>query len=141
MNIFRVRNNQAGSIKTYMVIGVVLALVLIGAIFFLNNRGEQARKDQTVSTTDEKKQTENKTEDKKTEEPKKTDNSDIPSYTTEPVKKTEEKTTPVENTAQATTSEALPTTGPTDDFVQFVAVFALTVAIASYVSSRRIFIA
>ena len=53
------RKSQSGSIKSYVIIGIVLAVALIGSVYYLNNRGEQARKEEKISYTgDQKKNTE-----------------------------------------------------------------------------------
>jgi len=46
------RTNQGGSVGSFVIVGIILVLGLIGAVYGLNIRGDQARKDQTTAAND-----------------------------------------------------------------------------------------
>ena len=51
------RTNQGGSVLTFVIVGVVLAAMVVGGVYLLRQRGEQARGSQpTVGQTDTNKQ-------------------------------------------------------------------------------------
>lgn len=111
------RRNQGGSIATYIIIGVVLTLVLVSMAYVLKERGEQVRKDQAIAASDSQQEKDRKPQpEKEAEKP--------------PVAETDTDKAP-------RTSSELPATGPEALLGELLGAGFLTLAIASYLSSRR----
>lgn len=113
------KTDQGGSVASFIFIGVMLAVMLIGTIYFVKQRGEQVRRDQAIVKYD-KEQAEKKAEEAKrlAESKKSTANSSEPAEV-------------------AGVSTELPNTGPSSSFVQLIGVFLLTATSISYFSSKR----
>ena len=110
------RTNQGGSVASFIVIGVILVAGLLSAVYFVNQRGQQARKEQGISATS-------------TEQPTK------PTTTT----KTETSaTTPAKSTTQTQTQKSgLPATGIETPILSIVSIFLLSASVVAYMMSRR----
>lgn len=114
------RTNQGGSVASFVVIGVILAVGLLSAIYFVNQRGQQARKEQAISATSTNKQ---------------------------PTKPTTKTKTTTSNTSVATSAKPsnqtksqtsnLPGTGVETPISSLVSVFILSTSVVGYVMSRR----
>ncbi|MCX6728832.1 MAG: hypothetical protein NTV39_03620 [Candidatus Saccharibacteria bacterium] len=114
------RTNQGGSVANFVVIGVILAVGLLASIYFLNQRAQQARKDQSISATSTKTQT-----------PKhETSNTTTTTNTTNTSTKTSNSTT------KSQTSN-LPATGAETSIISIVSVFLLSASVVAYMTSRR----
>lgn len=123
MNAIR-RTDQGGSVATFIIIGVILALGLIGTVYVLKQHGEQVRKEQAIA--DSERQQDNKKETTKSED---TDKSDA--VNSDEIK-------PPDTSTEATdTSEKLPTTGPELAIGELVGIYLLTIMTTSYMLSRR----
>jgi len=110
------RTSQGGSVASFVVIGVILVAGLLSAIYFMNQRGQQARKEQAISATS-------------TEQPSK------PSNTTTKTSVT----TPAKTTTQTQTQKSnLPATGIETPIASILSVFFLSASIVAYVMSRRV---
>jgi len=109
------RTNQGGSVANYIVIGVILVAGLITAIYFLNQRSEQARKEQTIA-------------------------SNIKNLTTKTkASKTTVNKASVKSSSQSTNqSKRLPATGIELSIAELVSVYWLTTSLVAYVLSRRL---
>ncbi len=118
------KTDQGGSVANFVVVGIILTIALFGAILYLKQHGEQARRDQAIAEYDRQTEAE---ENDKTE-----------AVTT--VKAAEAVAT-TESTASATTTSSisvnLPNTGPGSVFIESIGVFLLTMAIASFFVSKR----
>jgi Flp pilus assembly protein TadB len=112
------RTGQGGSVASFIVIGVILFVGLVTAIYFLNQRGQQARKEQTVATSDNNKGT--KQNATKTTVNKSTVNTPAQTKTTSQSK-----------------SQNLPTTGPELSVVEIIGIYSLAASVVAYVLSRR----
>jgi LPXTG-motif cell wall-anchored protein len=124
------RTNQGGSIATFVVVGLILTVVLIGGIYLLNKRGQQARNDQSIATS----------ETTKTKKPGATTSKPSESKTTQQeTSGTNEATAKSDNesSSQESASDALPDTGAQDNPGQLLGLFALTIAVSAYFVSRR----
>jgi hypothetical protein len=112
------RTNQGGSVASFVVIGVILVVGLVSAVYFLNQRGQQARKDQTIAASK---------------------NQATKPNVTNPTVPATNKTTPSPSGNSTTKSKAsnLPATGIELSIVEFASVFSLTASIVAYVLSRR----
>lgn len=115
------RIKQLGSVKTFFIVGAVLAFILIGSAVYVKNHGESVRKGQIIDTS------ENQT---KTTDNKKTDTTD--------------KTTTTDNTVtnnptvQATNdAEKLPTTGPESFVAEAFALFVFVYLSIRFLATRR----
>lgn len=116
MKIIR-HSAQSGSATTFLVVGIILTIGLIGAVYALNQHGEQVRKEQAIATYD-KQQAANK----KTETP------NVPVDTNSDTTK---------ETAQVASTQELPTTGPESVVGELLGAGLLSVFIVSYLLSRR----
>lgn len=117
------RTDQGGSIVTFIIVGVILALGLVGGIYALNKHGEQVRKDQAIAAADKQKAA---NEAAKSES---TNNSEV--VTSGDDKAAESSNATVKN------AQNLPTTGAELSISGLVGAFLLTVSATGYVSSRR----
>jgi len=115
------RTNQGGSIAMFIVIGVILASVLLGAVYFLNKHGDQVRKDQTIAAN-EKKQTENKS------------NASNNSSSTDTTKNGGSSTN---NSSASVDSGKLPASGNELSIVNLLAVFLLATMATAFILSRK----
>lgn len=115
------RTNQGGSVVTFIIAGVILALVLVGGIYALNKHGEQVRKDQAIAAADKERA------DK--EAASNVDNSEASSSSDSSVSDNSDES--------VSTAQNLPATGSELSISALVGMFLLTVATASYASSRR----
>ncbi len=109
------RTNQGGSVASFVIISVILAVGLLASIYFLNLRGQQARKEQTTAAN-------NKTQTPKPEATGTTNTS----TTTSKSSKTK---------SQATD---LPATGVETSITSLASVFLLSASIVAYLTSRRV---
>jgi cytoskeletal protein RodZ len=116
------RTSQGGSIASFVVIGVILLAGLLAAVYFVNLRGQQARKDQAISSTN-------------------TQNTTKTGTTSTETKNNTTKTSSNSSKTTTTTSKSqgsnLPATGPETSIGSMISVFLLTVSIGAYLTSRR----
>lgn len=121
------RTNQGGSIVTFVVVGIVLVVVLLGGLYVVNMRGQQARKNQEIATS----------EAQKTKPA--TDTAKQPVVSDGSQKNTQ--TNPDKAVASAANenseSQTLPTSGVEFNIGQLFVVYLLSVSISAYVLSRR----
>ena len=101
------RTNQGGSVAQFVIVGIILAVVLIGAVYYLNQHSQQVRKDQQVAN-------QSNTSQKPT------------------VTKTKKNTT-----KKTSKNNNLPATGPEMNASQIFGVYLLTFVIVGYIMSRR----
>jgi cytoskeletal protein RodZ len=121
------RTNQGGSVATFVVVGLILVVTLVGAIYLVKIRSQQARNNQEIATSETKKpaSTNNSTSNGSTKSSESSQSSDTSD-------------SQAENTAASTTtSQGLPTTGPGIDILQLVGVYMLAVSSTAYILSRR----
>jgi LPXTG-motif cell wall-anchored protein len=125
------RTNQGGSVLTFIIVAVVLALGVIGTAYFVKQHGEQVRKEQAVAQADTLAK----------QEAAKSGSATTSATTESQTGSTAGTSTPVPtapSTTPAPTSNeqvALPTTGPESNAFQFVAIGLLVAS--SAVLSRR----
>ena len=117
------RTDQGGSIVTFIIVGVILAVGLIGTVYILKKHGEQVRKDQAIAAANQQK----------------TSNPPIESGNTKNSGAVSSNDGKAANSSTVTTnaSQNLPTTGFELPISGLVGSCLLTVAITSYSSSRR----
>lgn len=115
------REKQIGSIRTFFAIGIVLACVLVGSIFYLKNRGDAALIAQKESNSQEsktKESTKDSTKDKSSEKP---------------AVKVPENT---DSTDEKVVASDLPTTGPESTAAEMALLFMATFILTSFVQSK-----
>lgn len=150
------RTNQGGSVLAFVVVGVLLAGLVVGGVYLLRQRGEQARTAPPVANkTDGDKQNQPQTPAKPTEDKKPADkptatsqNTPAPAQgsttqipatgqTTPPVAETQTGTKPnVASGVPLDHSANLPVTGPFDTALQLLAAGTLTALTIAYIRSR-----
>lgn len=126
--------NQGGSLAGFIIIGVLLTLILVGGLFGLNRYNAQRAADEIAAS---EKAT---SEEEATESSKSTTEANDESPTQARTEqdsgdKTQESAQSAQS-AGAAQSAQLPTTGPADTLMGFVAVTVLTFAVAHYTRSR-----
>jgi uncharacterized iron-regulated membrane protein len=114
------RTNQGGSVANFIVIGVILLVGLISAVYLLNQRGQQARKEQTIASSSNTQVSKPKTASNKVN--KATAN-------------TPKKTTG-QSKAQSQAAK-MPATGVELSMVELAGAYLLTASTAAYILSRR----
>lgn len=131
--------NQGGSLAGFIIIGVLLALVLVGGLYGLNRYNAQQAANETVAqeekkTETKKSSTETSSSDTSSGETTKTDTETKQTTTTAAPSSDDSHTTTTTETT--TTNTKLPHTGPADSLMSLVAVAALAFAGAHYNRSR-----
>lgn len=134
MTIFT-KSNQGGYVQTFFIVAVLLAIVTIVAINYVQDRGEQARRDQAIAQANDQAITDQAAS-----------NSDKNTASGGDTTKTASSSTPAPGeTAQTSTatdanqqqSGVLPTTGADASIVRIIMTGLLTGFIVAYVTSRR----
>jgi len=109
------RTKKGGSIAAYMIVGIILAVVLIGAIYIVKMRGEQARRpSEPIAVVDQK------------------TIAVVPDDT--PAPEQEHSTATGSNDNSQNVGE-LPETGLKDVFIGALGIFCLTVSIVGFAKS------
>lgn len=106
-------NKHNGFTVSYVLIGVVLMVVLIGGIYFLKNHGEQVRRDKIIVALEKQQQS---------------DSNNVAQ------KKSTDKAV---NTDADIKPDSLPATGVKFDLIRLVGAFLITISVMDYLSSRR----
>lgn len=117
------KNNQAGSATSFVIIAIILVIVTIGAVAFVVQRGNQARKDAEIARIAEQ-QAEQATKDAEAAKNAEKD---------KPVATNPDTTSPT----KPQSSPALPETGTELDIVRMLAIALLTYGLVGFVTSRR----
>ncbi|NCQ54173.1 hypothetical protein COV88_01650 [Candidatus Saccharibacteria bacterium CG11_big_fil_rev_8_21_14_0_20_41_19] len=117
------RTNQGGSIVTFIIIGAILAVALVGAVYMLKQHGDQVRKDEAIATADRLRA------DEDVAKSKDADNSGA----------NESSGNAVNDGlgSNVTSTSSLPATGSKLSMSELVGMFLMTTAFAGYVSSSR----
>jgi cytoskeletal protein RodZ len=138
------KNYQNGSLMGFIVVGVLLALVVIGGLYGLNRyNAQQAAK--TVSTDSDKQSSSKSSDSPRTADPKNDDSTSDSSATTDTssgsgaANSTSKSTsdTTATNTGGASTQANLPHTGPSDTAFSVIALALISFAATHYVRSRH----
>jgi cytoskeletal protein RodZ len=128
------RTNEGGSVVTFVIVGVVLAAVVAGGVYLVNQRGEDKRTNQPTPTSQNQPsgQTSNPTTTPSPtqSQPKPNTGSQAP--------KTGQSTTPTTgvNSSASTSDGHLPTTGPVDNGIRLIALSILIGTATAYIQSR-----
>ncbi len=114
------RTDQGGSVGSFILVGVIVAALLFGIIYYLRERGEAIRKEQEMVQY-EKDQADEKAQKAKDDA----------------------KTTVSTNTAEGVTyvgtvtSKDLPKTGPNNPIIETVGIFMFVTFLTAYFGSKR----
>lgn len=113
-------SNQGGAIRTFVIIAIILAILTIAAVYFVQKRGEQVRREQAIAAADQIAKDKQAADDKKAEETKPTP-------------------APTPPSTAPTTSEhvELPATGLASGVIQLLMIGVLAGVCVAYISSRR----
>lgn len=123
MTIFT-KANQGGSIRTYLIVAVVFVVIFVLSLNFIQQRGEQVRKDQAIAQAEEINREQN--------EPSATEQPSNQPTTGEQQPNTEPNNTPAEEEL-----DTIPQTGAGDVLVYgFVSIY--TGLFVAYLNSRHI---
>lgn len=133
---------QGGSLAGFIIVGVLLALVLVGGIYGLNRYNAQKASEETAAKSDDKKTTTKKDTTKSSDQTAKKDdsnkNTSSSSGKTQPdIPKDSGTSTDSSSSSQTAQSATLPHTGPSDVVTSMVTFALLTFAAAHYVQARR----
>lgn len=129
--------NQGGSLAGFIIVGVLLALVLIGGLYGLNRYNAQRAADEVATETseqeknaaDDRQRTSNESEEKRAEP--------TTTPTADPGDKAAPSSAPAQSGSQTATRTAnLPQSGPADTALTLIVLGAVTFAGAHYVRSR-----
>lgn len=116
------RTNQGGSAIIFVIVGIILTIGLIGSVYFVVQRGEVVRKEQAIATYD-KEQADKKAAEE-AEKSEETNTSGIESLN-------------IDTTETSVSSSELPVTGPELILSNLLGAGLMTIAIVSYLTSRR----
>jgi len=137
---------QGGSLAGFIIIGVVLALVLIGGLYGLNRYNSEQSKEVIAedSSNTGKKQNDNSKNEKSSNEPTPVKDSSPKQPSDEATNKEAEDTSSKDDSSEDSSSSKpaedtqLPVTGPTETIAATIAVLALSFAVTHYVQSRSL---
>jgi len=124
------RTNQGGSVATFIIVTVILAVALTGTVFYIKKHGEQVRKEQAIALY-EKQQAEQKVTEEKASTETKTDDS-TGSLNVGEVGLPENNEISSNNLTQI-----LPETGPALEFDKILGLGLMAGLVVSYLFSRR----
>jgi cytoskeletal protein RodZ len=145
----KLTGGQDGSLAGFIIIGVLLALVLVGGLYGLNRYNTQkaseevATKDQATRTSETKQEDTSKTEqtpkldDKAAEERSESKTKVTAPRTSQDTAQTNQPPAATPTPASNSTSTHLPQTGPADTLVSLFVIGALTFASIYYVRSLQ----
>lgn len=107
-------NKHNGFTISYVFVGAVLMLSLIGGIYLLKNRGEQVRRDKIIVALEKQQKSSSNNVTQKNS----TDKAAV-------------------NTDAGIKPDNLPATGVRFDLIRLVGAFLITISVMNYLSSRR----
>lgn len=110
----KLRVAQSGSSILFVIVGILLLVGLVGGVYIVRQRGEQARRDSAIAAVEQQ---------TPTDDSKSTSNSD--------------ENPNVSTADQGADAQSLPVTGPDLEMVQAVGAGMLTVFGLIYLKSRR----
>lgn len=116
------RADQNGSIVTFVIVGVVLAAVVAGGVYLVNQRGKQTSHSQPATSQPA---------------PSSSTPSGSSSRNDSQSQPSTSQNSPPSSTGSASTSERLPTTGPAEDGLRLLFVGIFVGIATAYVRSRQ----
>lgn len=132
---------QGGWAGSFVIVGIVLALLLLGGVYFLKSKEVN---EQLATGTDSSLQTEDKSDQKNTDEqsdqqPAKDDNTKSETKDAESTDKKATDSTSADqssNAAESSDAAQLPQTGPADTAASLAVFTALSYSVVAYIRSR-----
>jgi len=121
------RLKQNGSTTVFFIVGIILTIGLIGAVFALRQRGDQIRKEQAIATYDKQQAAEESSKTSETSD-KTTENNDTDVNVA---------TSSEESAVTSVASNELPTTGAAFSVGELLETGVLSIVVVGYVLSRR----
>lgn len=129
------RTNQGGALRMFLIVAVLLAIVTIVTINFVQNRGEQARRDQAIAQANDQAITDQAASNSDKTTANGGDTTKTASSSTSAPGETAQTSTATDANQQQ--SGVLPTTGADASIVRIIMTGLLTGFIVAYVTSRR----
>ncbi|NTW61998.1 hypothetical protein HGB25_01130 [Candidatus Saccharibacteria bacterium] len=127
------RTKQGGSVASYIIIGILLTVALVGSIYLLNKRGQQVKRDQQIAADNKQKSDTGSDQNKKTKEAA----AKPTAVTSNPTSDSNNTSNPV--SLSSTGVAVLPQTGPSDDLLGYIGLYAISMATCGYyISARRL---
>lgn len=136
----RYQGGDKGSLAGFIIVGVLLALVLVGGIYGLNRYNAQKASNEVATSDKSDKNTADlpKDTDKTTNDDQKKSSTGSSSSSSQNAKSDDTKSTATSGAAnQNSQSAVLPHTGPSDVVTGMVTLALLTFAAAHFVQGRR----
>lgn len=133
-----VRTNQGGSVLSFVIVGVILAGVAIGAVYFVHRQTMQPvdpSEPQPVVSQPETSQPETSQPEETTTKPEEKAQ-EKPAETTQPAQQPQQSQAAPSASTPAT--GALPKTGPAETMGVLIALSLLSITTVSYIRSRRL---
>lgn len=136
------RTNQGGSVRMFLIVAVILAIVTIGTASYVQKHGEQARRNQAIAQANKQAITDKAATDTASTNADKSTTSG--NDATQTATSSTSGTTEMAQTSTVTSADAarqqssvLPTTGADMSVVRILMVGLLAGFIVAYISSRR----
>ena len=131
--------NQGGSLTSFVIVGVVLAVLLVGGLYAVQRYKTNMETSKEVATNSEnsKSNDEKNTSDSSDNETKKSSDTSSNSSSSNTSTDKDDKKTTNSTTLSSSDTSNLPNTGPEDTLPQVIAVAALVFAGVSYFRSRQ----
>jgi LPXTG-motif cell wall-anchored protein len=134
------RSDQGGAILSFIVIAAILVAVTLGAIYFVQQRGITARRDQAIAAANKLAADQKAAQDRADAARKATTAAQVAANQasqTSTTSTTTDQATTAGTTTTATSSSELPTTGPSNSIVTMLAIGMLMGTSVAFVRSRR----
>lgn len=128
----KIRSNQGGAILTFIVIAAILVAVTLSAIYFVQQRGIQARRDQAIAAADKQASNQKATQAASDAARRASDAAKLAA-----AQQAASSSTPNPGSPNTSKAAELPTTGPSDGLIAMIALGSVVVSTSYYVSSRR----
>ena len=129
------RSNQGGAIVSFIVIAAILIAVTLGAIYFVQQRGVTARRDQAIAAANKLAADQKAAQDATDAARKAATAAQVAAN--QPSQDSSTIAPAVNDTATAASSSELPTTGPSNSALTMLAIGMLMGTSVAFVRSRR----
>jgi len=130
--------NQGGSLVTFALVGVVLAIVLVGGLYGLQRYRDSLTEPSEIASNSKSNDDKNTSDNSNGDTDKSTEQSSSSSNTSKSETDSSDKnTTSSSSSSSDSAANNLPATGPVNTLERLIAVSALTFAGVAFVRSRR----
>lgn len=123
--------HQGGWAASFIIVGAVLVLGLVGGVYYLKQQSGSREDAPVAVTTPEGNKQDNKSEQENSSE------RTAPTQQRQSSSEEPQRSTAPAQPATPTHSSQLPETGPADTIGHLIAIVSLTIAVVSYIQSRR----